>query len=1351
MTTRRRPPVDLAAVKRSRAGCTGAITKALERFKAIPFTSSEEVTLINSKEVDRILTSINKTETNFLQSLEDAQTFVPEDAAEAFQEEEELAADTFTAAISATRDLGDQLHCIKAILNGLANFRCDSDAIQDTLISKPDSNQVSELQDLKSMFSSLRSQWQTANLPQIHPIKAELDACRKALATLAAEVTAATDKSDSHSTSSTSSGPASPCYILGKNDLPTITVPKFTGDIMDWSSFWASFKSTIEDRKELTNTQRLHYLREAIPDPELQLLLHSPAETPDFYLEVVEELKDRFQKTREIHKLLTRTLADLPSPKQTRTELRRLVDLVKRTINSLKATKHYDMDSFVSSLVVSVLPSRLQTTWAQHTMKDKGVPPISKLLLFLRDHAETLPSTGAPPPATPSEPATRKSSHRKQDFYKPQGVHSITPSTSNSYKWECILCKPDKHPLHLCPQWATLTVPQRMGHIQSKSLCSNCLAGGHSTSACKSSYRCRDCGQSHHTTIHQQQTAANRVNSSSSQSSQVPDALMTTAQVLLLGPRGQEVKARALIDSGAGLSLVSSRVANLLDLTLEPIQLQLSMAQGEQSKPLRHLTQLSISPLQNRDLKIPCRAAVTPTVTCDLPPQPVEQILDLPHIMGLQLADPDYHIPGRIDILLGAEMAPKVMTKQLMRDGLLSQPIAQSTHFGWVVSGPVARKDSTTEVKPSSYHQTPIIQSDQNTLIKPLWQSEEPEPEETSLPIIEEMVEEQCADTVKSLSTEDSQHPPGSCGPATGPQDYPHKGQPLLAQEEDQQPNSSADPHDNPAEDPAGEECHFTSHHNLSSATSLYNPAEEPAGEDSNLLDLHSPWKPQLPDSAARHLPRCHSSTLQSIKHLELPELSDDSKAASSAVLHCRTTPHDHPPTASLVTLKPSSWHSVPTAEHPADYASKRIMPQQPPKKELLEPTPPVNILTQSSTPADDIRNMSSTYSVIPSNVAWCWRFCSRPLYQGTPSPEATNHLPLVMTNHQNPVPSPMPIFTGAEGKAAGLWLLKQAQIILFSSERASIRKGRPLSKYSRLEALHPLLDYNQTLRVGGLPANSILYPLQQHPTTADAKDHFIHKWFRHLHLTLCHCGPSLLLCTTGAKFPMLSARRLSRAVYSRCVPCRRKQPHLHHQLMGGLTAPKNNTTTPSVLSRAERRAAEIWLLKQAQIRLFSAERLASLKGRPLSRSSKLKSLHPLLDHNQLYRIGGRLPNFSLPHSQQHPLTADVRNPFIQKHFKHLHTREQSLGSPFSSDPTNPFQQGPTRKQSPGSPSSSDLLRTTSQKIHLSNNLLFKSLSLFPRECVQSWMTLHWTTHQQQQPCPSHLELSSLTLLESTD
>ena len=1049
-------------------------------------------------------------------------------------------------------------------------------------------------------------------------------------------------------------------------------------------------------------------------------------------------------------------------------------------------------------------------------------------------------------------------------MHKTKSVHTVTSSTS--YRWECCLCKPEKHPLHLCPKWATLTVSQRLGHIQSKSHCSNCLAGGHVTSSCKSPYRCRDCSQPHHTTIHQQQTAANPVNASSSQSSQVPDALMTTAQVLLLGPRGQEVKARALIDSGAGLSLISSRVANLLDLPLEPTRLQLSVAQGEQSKPIRHLTQLSISPIQNRALKIPCRAAVTSTVTCDLPPQAIEQITDLPHIMGLQLADPTYHLPGRIDILLGADMTPKVMVKQLLKDGLPSQPIAQATHFGWVVSGPVTARDPHAETPTSNYHQTPVLQSEQDILpqLKQFWLSEEPEPEEQSISTVEELVEGHFADTVKYLPTEsryevtlpklpiistigvskpqalsrflsnersilrrniwapfqnvmkeyfsmdhaeavseeELQSTPqfylpmhavfkdsststkirmvfdGSAtttsgtslnkalmvGPTIQPtlstilicfRTYPvalnsdiskmYREVKLAAEDKDlhrflwrdspQDPvrdfrmtrvtfGVSASPYlavktlqqtavDHGEEYPRATQHIYTSFYvddflgganTVQEAITLYqdlrhvlakgsfslckwrssSPAvlqaiptalqetqlvkNDTSPQSSNTtskalglqwnsgldimspsinvpptyrptkrglisdvsktydilcwmapsvlvmkltyqklwktghdwdeqvppdhLDLHKAWRSQLPDLAARHLPRCYSSPTHSIKHRELHGFSDASKAAFGAVLYCRTVYHDHPPTSTLITAKtkvaklepptiprlelcgaklltilfnniaaildipiqdwycwtdsaiilawldgrkralpifvqnrldfilqstrPSNWHHVPTADNPADCASRGIMPQellhhplwwegppwlkedpfpmpkQPPRKELLDHSPSVNTLIQQTTLAENICNMSSTYPNIVSNVAWCWRFCSNLLSKVTPSSGATKHLPLVITNHQKPATSTLPVLTGTERKAAELWLLKQAQIRLFSSERSSILKGKTLSRSSKLKALNPFLDSNQMLRVGGRLANSNFSTYQQHPIIADAKDPLI-------------------------------------------------------------------------------------------------------------------------------------------------------------------------------------------------------------------------------------------------------------------
>ena len=292
---------------------------------------------------------------------------------------------------------------------------------------------------------------------------------------------------------------------------------------------------------------------------------------------------------------------------------------------------------------------------------------------------------------------------------------------------------------------------QRLGHIQAKSLCSSRLAGGHATGACKSCYRCRECGQAHHTTIHQQPAAATpSINSTSVQSHQVPDALMTTAQVILVGPLGKELKARALIDSGAGLSLISNRVTQLLNLPLEPSKIQFAAVQGAPCKPANYVTSLLISPLLEREKQILCKPVVVQMVTCDLPPEPVQPVTDLTHLMGLQLADTTYHLPGRIDILLGADLASQIMLKQLLRSGADSEPITQATLFGWTISGPVRRRNSSAPsisthhhlVQTSHHNQIPLPdhRRDQAYLSSLIWTREQPVEEEASSSLVEEQV-----------------------------------------------------------------------------------------------------------------------------------------------------------------------------------------------------------------------------------------------------------------------------------------------------------------------------------------------------------------------------------------------------------------------------------------------------------------------------------------------------------------------------------------------------------------------------------------------------------------------------------
>ena len=739
MASRRKNPTTYAAVKKSRSALTGAVTKAWDKFAAVDSSQPEEVLMIKAKEIERYLASISRTAEHFVQSIDDAQQFLPTEEGEeaAFLEEEAEVQDTFEDHLEATKALGEQLLTYKSTLTGVNQFKTDLASLQQSLDNLPDNDHREAAANLQSSISTLRQKWQSADLPPSHPIKHELDACIGSLMEVQSRVAVAIRPPSIPSYRPESEYPSyrPPTF----NELPKIKVPTFNGDVLKWSSFWATFGPTIHDRKDLNPCQKLNYLKQAINDPSLQMLLNTPVETADTYPSLIEELKARFERPKEIHRAVTKNLIHVAPAKHTRADIMMLHDTVKCGVANLKATEHYySLDAVLASNTYNLLPSKVQILWDQHVQDDPGVPGIEQLLKFMKLHSETLPAGVLP---VPEKNTPTKKPFPKKEFQtsKPKvPVHVTTPTSTNSspstpsFKWECSLCAPEKHPFYLCPKWATFTVPQRIAHIRDKRLCNNCLSPGHIAANCKSSRSCRDCGQRHHTSIHQPQPIV-PVNHAASVG--VSTGLLPTAQVIIIAPNGKELKARALLDEGSGLSIVSSRMAKLLDLPLTPEKLTLSVAQGEMTQPLKSSTSFVLSSTMNKNVKIPCKAAVAETVTCDLPPVPVKQGSDLSHIIGLPLADPEYYTPGRIDILLGSPLLPYLMPHHLGRSGETNEMVARHTPFGWVLGGPAQPIDPSIVIP--SHHQTPIVQDTApltedarlDYLLQRMWK--EPEPEET--------------------------------------------------------------------------------------------------------------------------------------------------------------------------------------------------------------------------------------------------------------------------------------------------------------------------------------------------------------------------------------------------------------------------------------------------------------------------------------------------------------------------------------------------------------------------------------------------------------------------------------------
>ena len=626
---------DFNAIRRSRSGYNGNLTKVSEKLSEM---AEIDLSQVNIRTIEGLVRSCTTSETRYLNTLEEAHNFLSrEEGAEDLLEEEEATVDLFQQSVADIKQQAATLISLKGCAKSHRKLSAAIKAVRDAFTVRPDADQSSALRQLTTSYDALLVEWDSGNHDEEHPLLASIEECGSHITQLTCEMAGTRDRSPitSHdlSASFSSSGGA---VKLRAPKLPTLELPTFNGEVMKWATFWTAFSNQVGNREEISDSDKLIYLRRAIKHQPTQDLLEAPREEEDSYTEVVKELKRRFDLPKEVHKNLVQRIMQLSPIRETQDEIKRLMDSVRRTLLSLKRTGSYCLESFMTSVVFLVLPKKLQILCReQNTKKEKKVKGVFEMLDFFLEHAATLTPSSLTQPHHASKPETPEKKPRQQgrktENAQPQRqkshVHVSSTPAAPAYKWDCQLCTGEKHPLYVCPQWLGYSLTQRLNHVRTKNLCNNCLAIGHATANCRSTYRCRDCQQPHHTTIHQTTPApTTQVNYASKATSKMPNALMMTAQVHLTGPGGQTLPARALIDSGAGMSLVSSRIAQLLKLKLNKADLQFSGVQGTPCKAAKHITNLSISPVQAKTPPIRIAAAVVATVTNDLPNQDLSAV-----------------------------------------------------------------------------------------------------------------------------------------------------------------------------------------------------------------------------------------------------------------------------------------------------------------------------------------------------------------------------------------------------------------------------------------------------------------------------------------------------------------------------------------------------------------------------------------------------------------------------------------------------------------------------------------------------------------------------------------------------
>ena len=124
-----------------------------------------------------------------------------------------------------------------------------------------------------------------------------------------------------------------------------------------------------------------------------------------------------------------------------------------------------------------------------------------------------------------------------------------------------------------------------------------------------------------------------------------------------------------------------------------------------------------------------------------------------------------------------------------------------------------------------------------------------------------------------------------------------------------------------------------------------------------------------------------------------------------------------------------------------------------------------------------------------------------------------------------------------------------------FSTEITALKTKHRLSSSSCLLSLHPFLDSEGVLRVGGRGNHSKLLYSKLHPIILHGKHPITKLIVRSEHLRMLHAGPTLLSSSLSYRFSTSSiSAKTVRSITRQCVTCRRHSARPQPQMFGAAT-----------------------------------------------------------------------------------------------------------------------------------------------------------------------------------------------------
>lgn len=260
-------------------------------------------------------------------------------------------------------------------------------------------------------------------------------------------------------------------------------------------------------------------------------------------------------------------------------------------------------------------------------------------------------------------------------------------------------------------------------------------------------------------------------------------------------------------------------------------------------------------------------------------------------------------------------------------------------------------------------------------------------------------------------------------------------------------------------------------------------------------------------------------------------------------------------------TVGGEAWHYVPSAENPADLASRGLRTDRLLSSSLWWSGPPFLNKDASSWP--QFPESHHNISGLPETVSSCHvsnHIIENPItalfskFSNFSTLQRVTAYVMRFINKCNKKSPESGSLTSAELNNSLNLLLRLSQIESFPDEYHLLKSGKQLPAKNKLLSLSPFFDtHSNLIRVGGRLNNSFYDFNIKHPILLSSSHTICILLFNMFHLRLLHAGPQLLLATVRHHYYPIGGRNLAKKVTHQCVKCCRIKANTIQPIMGNL------------------------------------------------------------------------------------------------------------------------------------------------------------------------------------------------------